>query len=153
MTNDSDPQRKLIRYAPPPLATVVFVICVAAVSLKVVPTWDEIVEEATHEALGTSAHISSDVLGAFRVTCVVLMLFVVGGWILGDGHIETTSFLAGSKLVEGKVRVVGIKHLIFFTNWCFLLLLVSFLGMTVTSYARGSDDVAPPILRGITLLR
>ena len=140
---------KLLKVAPPPGPTVALFVVIAAVCAQVKPSLAEVESQATVEALGTSPYLPPEILGYIRIGCIAAMLFTRFSWFAFPGHMETLNYLPGTKLKQGKLPIHGLVNMIFFTNWCFMLLIFAYTGMAVTSLA---SDLMSPMLRTATLI-
>ena len=144
----------LLTSAPPPTPTVATLICIAAISVSLLPAWDEVKEKAILETLGSSPYLDNQALGWLRVACVAICCSAPASWLLYPKEVET-NFLPGSKLKDGVVAIAGAGNMIFFTNWAFTLLIFSFVGMAAASFALDYPDyiTVSPTMRALTLLR
>ena len=148
-------KQMLVKSAPPPAQTVALVVAIAAVCLAVLPSFDEVKAEATLEALGSSPFFSNQTLLWIRIACILIFSSVPISWALSPERPEDTTYLPGSKLKNGEVPISGISgNMIFFTNWCFMLLIFSLAGMAAASFALDNDTIElSPTFRALTLLR
>lgn len=146
MTKVTSP--KPLASAPPPMHTVAMVGLIMAIAFYKLPTLDEIDAVATKETFQRVVFpnlLTVKSMGWIRVMYAITFLLVTGEMLRSNGWAQTTSYKAGTKLLQTDNKLTGWRTLLPFTSISWNLLGIAFATSGYITLSEG--DVPQWLLR------